>query len=697
MQKSLPLLFLITSLYANNFSVSSSFQGYSGVINTPNAQVIKEGHAVVNFNNQFDNCLTSYNYDKKHAFEENYTVGFGFFSFMEVQGRLSEARGYHRDLSANVKLQLPYHHKYLPDLAVGIQDLGGAANHYDNEYIVLDKELWFLRASVGYGHSSVKNKSLKRMDGVFGGIEVKATDWLYFMAEDDTKEQHVALRLEMPKSWLSAFNLRATVAQNLKSDDTSFNITMDIPLFHESKTQKDIYQKQKIKQEKDIDINDTTTTQTDDNTYKLPQATLDTTQPKIDSLMSLQKKLVDFGFENVTVGSSKDKVVVEFENTIFDHTDLDALGYVLGILTNSDLDYKEYTISLLKNNLKTISMSGKIKYFKNYLDEPSFSNEKYLKDDLFFSRDFDNSNISFNKTQNSSFFIPRAELSLGLATAIGTEVGVFDYVASLKTKLYTTIHDGLVVSALYEIPFMHSKNFDEGSTFNRKHDSKLLENKFVNIMAHQTIHIGNILDTVSVGKYKVDYFGFMNQANYVSTSGEHAFMWRAGIFNNKVDTNEEAKEFSLFSYRYFYSPLDLYAKTTYGKYWYGDTGGSFELKRFFGETSVSFNYMNTSKNERTGKESEKFAGIKVSFPLTTRKLYKANYIQLKGKKDFSYGIRTTIQRADGTNKINHNYALVPKSDFEIDTVYLNRDRLNGSYIKQHVDRMRDAYITYKDR
>ncbi len=406
MYKFFLVIFIFTSLlYANYFSINPTFQGYSGLINTPNAQVIKEGDAILSFNNQFDNSLISYDYDIEHSFEENYIVGFGFFSFLEVQGRLSEARGYHRDLSANIKFQLPYHNKYLPDLAIGMQDLGGAANQYDNQYIVIDKEFWFLRTSLGYGHSTINNKSKKRMDGIFGGVEVKATDWLYLMAEDDSKEQHIALRLEAPKSWLRTFNLRATIAQNLKSDDTSLNITMKIPLFHTSKTEVEAYRyKQHKKTVSTSAKKNYTEKRSQDTTYKLPATKLNITKSKINSLSLFEKNIVDFGFENVRVAKKDDTLYVEAENNIFDHTDLDALGYIIGTLSKSKLKIKYYQIVLLKNNLQTICVKGDVKSFENYIDNPSLENEKELINSLSFSRTFDEKNIDFSTLKNSSFF-----------------------------------------------------------------------------------------------------------------------------------------------------------------------------------------------------------------------------------------------------------------------------------------------------
>ncbi len=681
---------LCASLYSSQFSVNPSFQGYSGVINTPNAQVTKEGHAVLHVNNQFDNFLREYDYDRDYESQEDYVVGFGLFSFMEVQGRLSESKGHHRDLSANFKLQLPYHHKYLPDVAFGMQDLGGAANNYDNQYVVLDKELWFLRASLGYGRSSIEKTNRKRMDGVFGALEVKATEWLYLMAENDSIENHVALRLEVPKNWIESFNARLSVAQNLTNSDTSVALTMDIPLFHASKKSTRDYQASQVtqaKKETTPKVKEPASTRSNVDVAKAPQ---EIQNNQLSSKQALQEKLVDFGFENVRVGDREKTLYIEVENSIFDHTDLDAIGYVLGTLAFSELEYENYTLTLLKNRLQTISVSGKTQEFKRYVQNPSLSNEKSLSKNLTFNRDFNNANVNFSQAQNGSLFIPRVELSLGLTTTVGTEFGVFDYIAALRTNAYMNLYDGLVVSAMYETPFANSGDFDEGGIYHYPYKEKL-DNRLVNAMAHQTFHIENFINTLSIGLYQTDYVGALNQANYTTTSGEHAIKFRGGYFVNNEDSSLSDRETYLTSYRYNYANLDLYLEATYGKFWYGDVGTQLQFKRFFGETSVAFNYKNTSSNSI----EEQFAGIELSFPMTTRKLFKSNYAQIKGKNDFTYALQSTVNKEDGTNSLNHAYGVVPKLDLELDTHYLNRDRLNSSYIKGHLDRLRDAYISYK--
>ncbi|HHS93705.1 MAG TPA: hypothetical protein ENK82_10195, partial [Campylobacterales bacterium] len=179
MLKTTLLLFSSSLLMAENFSSSISSQGFTGLINTPNAQVIDEGKATFHFNNQFDNHLRYYDYNNRSAHEENYVAGLGLVPNFEVIGRLVEVgklseKGKSdfsvRDLSANFKYKIPYSHKYLPDIAIGLQDFGGVANHYINNYIVMDKSLGFLRASLGYGKAGDELVKGNRMDGVFGGV-----------------------------------------------------------------------------------------------------------------------------------------------------------------------------------------------------------------------------------------------------------------------------------------------------------------------------------------------------------------------------------------------------------------------------------------------------------------------------------------------------------------------------------------------
>jgi hypothetical protein len=357
----------------------------------------------------------------------------------------------------------------------------------------------------------------------------------------------------------------------------------------------------------------------------------------------------------------------------------------MGTVSSSYQENKHYIVTLLKNNLQTITVSGDSEKFQNYLEQPNPLHTKELKENLAFSRTFDEKNVVFSTSKkNSSFFKPRIELSPGLLTTIGTEVGVFDYLATLRANVYMPVYDGLVISAMHETPLIHSDNFDEDKIYGKRHANRL-NSRLVTAMAHQTVHYESLLNTFSAGQYQADYLGVFNQTNLTNTSGEHGFSLKVGSFQHKNDALNDDREFYLGAYRYFYAPLNLFSEITYGQYWNQDKGPKIEFKRFFDQTSVSFHIQDVGY---------KYAGIRVSFPLTTRKLYNNKIVQIKGKSDFNYGTRTTLREPTGGNIQRPNGGIIPQSDFELASTYLDRDRLNGSYIKGNIERMREAYISY---
>lgn len=692
MRVSTLILFSSTLLSAENFSSSLSSQGFTGLINTPNAQVIKEGDAVFQFNNQFDNNLRYYNYNNPKVSEENYIAGVGFLQNLEIVGRLAQVDGFTpsskqqgyevRDLSGNFKFQLPYHNKYLPDIAIGAQDFGGVANFYDNTYIVMDKELGFLRTSLGYGKSGDNLVKGKRMDGIFGGAEAKVTNWLSVMAEHDGEENHAGVRIAVPQSLLSSVKLEATLAQNLTESQTHFAVNLTVPLFPNN--QQIPYASEPTSTEP-LAITSTQTRNVTEKNIKASSTLVDK-QP-LNELTTIQNKLVEFGFENVQVGEYEGSIYVKCENNIFDHTDLDALGYIVGTIITKTTKYQHYIVTLLKNNLQTLTMSGNFTPFKNYLETPNEINKNILQTNLAFSRTFNEVGVHFIGTkQNSSFFKPRVELSPGLLTTIGTEVGVFDYLTTLRTNLYTTIYDGVMVSTMYETPLFNSKNFDEGEVYGIRHADRL-QSKFVNAMIHQTSHYESFLNTISVGQFQGDYYGVLNQSNFTTTSGEHGFNLKLGTFKDKNDNTWNDRDIYLGSYRYFYQPLNLYTEVMYGQYWDQDEGATLQFKRFFDQTSIALYYKDVGY---------KYAGFELNIPFTWRKLQKASIGQIKGKSDFSYGIRTTLKEPTGGNVQRPNGGIIPKSDFELNSYYLDRDRLNGSYIQHNLERMREAYLSYRE-
>jgi len=668
-------IFLTSFSFSDNLSNSLTSQGFTGLINTPNAQVIKEGDATFQYSTQKDNHLREYDYNAPMSDQENFLVGIGFLSSLELTAKLVENQGRTRDLSGNIKYKLPLEGKYLPNIAIGWQDVGSAVSFYENRYIVLDKEFDFVRASLGYGDSN-NNFSGIRMNGFFGGLEAKIVDGVSLLAEYDGEESHTAIRFRTPKNWLSGVSVEGMIAQNLTEPETSFSINLHVPLFPSSKLKNSLYASSEKKSGEKLVI---PTKIPVDKKLKSKKST-----PK-----AIQDKLVAIGFENVQVGYYNKSLYVKLENTIFNHNELDAIGVILGTIIRNSQDERHYIVTLLKNNLQTLTLSGDINLCQEFFLNPSRATEKKFKENLRFTRTFNERNVHFvTKKEKSSFFVPRLELSPALTTTIGTEVGLFDYLVGIRANAYMNLYDGLTVSTMYEAPLFNSENFDNGRVFARIYKDRL-EKRFVNTMLHQTVHFESMFNTVSIGQYQSDYLGLLNHFNFTSLSGEHSFNAKVGRFRNQKDNLDDMRDVYLGSYRYFYAPLNLFTEFSYGQYWEQDKGAMVEMKRFFGDTSVAFYIKNTVKS---------YAGFEVSLPLTLRKMPKSSsFGQLKGKSDFSYGVRTVVESPDNANYLTVTGGIFPKTDLDLTTVYLNRDRLSVSYIKENLNRIRESFILYNEK
>ena len=288
------LLFSTTAiLMADQLPSSLSMQGYTGLINTPNAQVMQEGDIVFSYNNQFDNFLRDYDYTKKRTSTGDYVFGVGLLPSLEVQGRFKEQSGYTRDLSANIKYQIPKFNEYFPNIAIGVQDVGSASAFYENYYIVADKSYSFLRASLGYGYSNNKIKT-PRMDGVFGGLEARVASWLSVLGEYDGEESHAGVRLNMPKEWSESVRWNATIASNLSDDGhVSFMVNAVIPLKREVKYLPGMASGTAVVQE---------STKTDQSSGKTSESHLN----KTALLQDLADDLSSDGLQNITIATDEE-------------------------------------------------------------------------------------------------------------------------------------------------------------------------------------------------------------------------------------------------------------------------------------------------------------------------------------------------------------------------------------------------------
>ena len=120
---SLPVLAMSAVCSATEHPSHMSYAGYTGLFNTPNAEILEKGVIDIGYNNQLDQS------GLKYVDGHNYIFSAGVFDGLEVSGVIAsntmhdnmfaEGRGQLRDLSFNLKYQIPYIPKEWFNLAIG--------------------------------------------------------------------------------------------------------------------------------------------------------------------------------------------------------------------------------------------------------------------------------------------------------------------------------------------------------------------------------------------------------------------------------------------------------------------------------------------------------------------------------------------------------------------------------------------------
>jgi hypothetical protein len=121
------------------------------------------------------------------------------------------------------------------------------------------------------------------------------------------------------------------------------------------------------------------------------------------------------------------------------------------------------------------------------------------------------------------------------------------------------------------------------------------------------------------------------------------------------------------------------------------------MKRLFGDTGFAVYFMNSTAPDHHHWQA---AGVTFSFPLTPARDTKHYYrMQVRGTDEWAYSQETVI--AMGTQKHNNlltfPLAATPLPTASLYDQYLNRDRLNESYVMSHLSRLREAWLAFHEK
>jgi hypothetical protein len=410
----------------------------------------------------------------------------------------------------------------------------------------------------------------------------------------------------------------------------------------------------------------------------------------LENLAALQKQLVAIGFINVRTGQRATReLVVEYENTIFNHNELDALGVVAGVVSGTAAEgFETVRIVIRRKGIRVAVVSMPRPALRRFMEEAG--DVRALREVFSFSYDTAISDDTYFLPRENGFPFPNTSLILapGLQTFVATEVGVFDYLLSFRPELVSNLWKGGVLQLRADIPLAWSANYDDRKPFRGSRNDARLDRA----MLFQGISLApGLMANLGAGMVLHDNYGTLNEVTWSPGRGTHRLRG-VQAWARDPDTRRITDVY-LGSYRYLYAPLDLSLELTGGRYWGQDRGFSLELKRFFGDTAVSAFYKNTTTE--AGKHWQA-AGLQLVFPLTPRKDLKVGPLQVRGADEWGYAQETTL--AIGGQKTNNvlsqSLAINPQPTPALYRSYYNRDRLNAAYVEQHLERLREACQRY---
>lgn len=673
--------------------------GFSGALSTPMAASLETGEAALGFSNYLDaNGIKTRGY--------NYLGGVGVLPGVELFARLAtntianncftEGCGV-RDLSASGKWVLPDASSLLPvalqpwvpRVAVGATDVGGAASFFKTNYGVATwgREHWAVSAGLAQTTKGVKESA--RLSGPFGSLVVQPYPWLQGIVEHDGTDPQAGIRLQTPESWFSSIRLQGEMRTGAPRDleasrSVWFGAALKISLG--GRTQAPSYAQAWVPGAR--------AEPEEVGAEKLLPAAL--SAPELAQLRPelLTERLVAAGFEDVAVTPlPQGGWQLRLENQAYAWNDVDAIGVALGEYTHWSLQQPApVELILMHQGISSLRLSSDTACLGGWLQR----GERCAAGVLRFSADTGLDGIqpwwAELKTQhegsNASLYKPRVELAPVLNYAVGTEYGSTDYSAGLATSVEVPVlWRGLLAEARHITPVYETKDYRDGGAF----ASGALKSGVDRVMLHQYMQGPLGLSAhVAAGRVLDDFTGSLLETRWESPEGQH----KVTAMVASLENNQQflAKPLVL-GYRYQLPNYPLQLAIKGGEFFDADKGFVASSRFLFDDTFVTVFYRSTKRDNEA--EAFKFLGVELSLPLTPRQNRPSRYAQLRGSSEYQQGVQTRVGAANGNPLAGSGqrgrFATPPLS---LDQRVYNRDRLSPAYLLQQLPRLRNAYERY---
>lgn len=670
----------------DTFQMSPS--GYSGAINTPTADVLPFGSAVVGLTNSVPEVARVYpgvgGFGTANA-------GFGLLPGLELVGRLSfdgdlqcnlfsaksVCPGGMRDLSVSGKYQLPLLLPFNTRLAVGFTDFGGAATNFRQAYAVGTSTLGPMDASLGYSKGS-SGKPL--MDGVFGNLTLRVNDQLAVVLESDTQAKRLGahylqpLTRDMDLQLGYSHKLSGPAHQQSNQFTAALRFQMDKKLRLASQKQQPAWA---------------------GSPAETTPATLD------QRALALSSRLAANGFANIHIAAlpaaNGQPVMwwVQADPVGWRKDQQQALGTgLVQWMLGTEADDAEVVLSLTYMGQPTTSVHTS----RNCLNGFAMGQDSCGKGPAlsFFSGTALPKRLQTAKTNQMASKMdtlvsnaapyawkPQFELGASIRSTIGTEMGLTDYSAALDVGAQMQLGDlsplgewgkGWMWQGNVLLPVARSEDFDKGGVYYQTgHPKTEVDQALLSYMRTiDTPLANNVAVQASVGAINRYSRGGQLDAVWMNNLGDWRVGGTLGAYSRSSAAGIRSTETpALLSVRRSVLAGNWQLEGTVGTFLAGDTGFKAASHHWFGDYKLSF-FINESKGSTATMPKRRFAGFQLSVPLGPKGSTDTGWGNVRGQDRMAWGVKSKV--GDTNNIQTLGYAEVPMPRHGVWTDITNHDR-----------------------
>jgi hypothetical protein len=660
-------------------------QGVTGGLVIPYADVLSQGSVAVTTGNYREPQL-----GKPSVVQQNSSFGVGLLPGVEFFGRFAEYTQSNsgvlngiRDISANLKVQLPSFGAGFPKIALGMNDVNGGAVYFKSTYAVASDQYGPFKVALGYAQGQTRVVGgAPTFDGFFRGVNVKLTDnGLSGLAELEGAQKHIGLRWTTgPLAPLANSKIIGQVQRSygdyagigLSAPANSLAVSLVVPIGENDRSQAKFQPNAKQ-----------ALPALDAALQQMQQSGMQPTAH--DRLEVLKNALIDAGLERVRVGLHGSVLVVEYENHRYAHNEVDALGVLFGLAAElAPKEAKRINAVTFKEGLRLYETGVGLDVYRVFLRD---GEAKSVNDTLSWERvptDVATSTEWVDAKESSSSVV-RFEIKPDFNYTLGTEVGAFDYSLAANIKITAPLWSGAQLFSNYIVPISNSNNMSDGAVFGiyrQRSGSRALG-------LQQSFWVGShVLNQVSLGRFHYDVVGVQAESTiFVPSTDDVIRLQGSGYERAPGGLAGQDRAFSA-SYRHAFSPLtsiELGAQ----RYSDGSQGPSIDLTRWFGDMSVQVFYRKGGNNQ--------FAGLQLSLPLTPRQGMTPKSVFFGGAGQYSQGFRTRLTTAASpANNVIPGAVTSLKFESSLDQELLNSGRISRAYIRSQLGRMRNAFYVFRE-